>query len=442
MIINSFLDKIRLAGVVGAGGAGFPTHIKVSNQVHYILANGAECEPLLQVDQQLMTFYPEKIISGLKYLMQMTQARLGIIVLKKKYRSAIGNLKKCIQPSDNIKIKSLNSFYPAGDEHQLVYQVTKRTVPENGIPLQLNIIVNNIGTLFHIHDAINDIPVTEKYLTVTGEVEYPRTFLTAIGTPIKDLLNISRVKIRDYAVINGGPMMGKMADVENDVVMKTTSGIIVLPSRHYLVRKKAENINRSIKLSKTLCIQCHTCTENCPRNCLGHNLKPHLLMKKIALGLNQINENFSDAFLCCECGVCGYYSCPMDLLPVKVIQKIKSILMEKGIKPSGLNNNPKPDKLYEKRLIPTDKVISRLDLLKYVRLHAPMMKKKYEPDTVRIPLKQHIGIPAMPVVSEGQNIIKGDLIADIPVDKTGSRIHASLSGKITHITENFIEIKK
>lgn len=435
-------SKIRDAGVVGAGGAGFPTHLKAAGTVQTVIANGAECEPLLQVDQQLMTFFPEKVLSGLRYLIKATRAEAGILALKKKYKTALESLKKNIRPSEQISIKILESFYPAGDEHQLVYQATGRTVPEGGLPPQVGVLVENIGTLCGIDDALRDRPVVDKYVTVTGEVEKPRTYRASIGTLFSDLIRLSRPGIRDFSVINGGPLMGISADLKNGVVTKTTSGLILLPAAHPLIRKKNENIKRSLKLAKTLCIQCNTCTENCPRNGLGHNLRPHLLMRKIALNAGAIDESFSDAGLCCGCGICSFYSCPMDLSPLKVIQAIKSVLSKKKLPLPAGDKTPSPGRFYYEKLIPTERIIARLNLLKYSALKAPMLRSPYEPSRVRIPLSQHIGAPSLPVVREGEKVQKYGLIADIPEGKTGARIHASIPGTVTVITKNYIEIKK
>jgi len=439
---DEIINCVKNAGVVGEGGAGFPTHIKINTQVEYVIANGAECEPLLQVDQQLMEYYPERIVAGLKLVIKATNAKKGIIALKEKYKNAIKSLKNAIKKEKNIELKFLKNFYPAGDEQSLVYAVLGRVVPEAGIPLNVGVVVDNVGTLYNIANAYEGKPVIDRYITITGAVKKPLTLNVAIGTPVKELIKLAGgVTVKDFVVINGGPMMGKIVDLENEYVTKTTTGIIVLPAEHYIAQKKTENIVRSIKLSKTLCIQCNTCTENCPRHNLGHNIKPHIIMRKIGFKAQKIDENFADAYLCCECGVCTFYACPMNLAPLKVIQFIKSELAKKKIKNTKLNQNPRPSSIYEHKRIPTKKMIKRLNLEEYER-KAPLVAERYEPEKVRIPLLQHIGIKSVPIKKTGTKVNKEDLIADIVDGKIGAKIHSSITGKITKITDDFIEISK
>ncbi len=438
---EEIIEKIKEAGVVGAGGAGFPTHIKINTSVEIVIGNGAECEPLLRVDQQLMELFPEKVIGGLKLVMQVTGAKTGIIALKKKYKKAIDALIKRLNKKDNIKLFLLNNFYPAGDEQTLVYTVTGKVIPELGLPLDVGAVVDNVGTLINIYDAVyENKPVTERFVTVTGAVNRPGTFLVSVGTSVKELINLAGgPSIKDYKILAGGPMMGNLIS-ENDVITKTTGGIIVLPSSHYLIRRRVERIKRSIKLAKTLCIQCNTCTENCPRHALGHNIRPHLLMRKISMK-SEIDKKFIDAFLCCECGVCSLYACPMNLSPRDVIKFVKQELIKKGIKPENLNKNPAAKSYYKQRKIPGEKLIHRIKIKRY-DVPAPINLELYQPRKVRILLSQHIGMPATPVVKSGETVERGAIIGKIPEGKVGSFIHASISGKVTRITDSYIEISK
>lgn len=152
------LEKIRNAGVVGAGGAGFPTHIKISNEAEVVIANGAECESLLRVDRQVMENFPDKVISGLQTVMEISNAKRGVICLKEKYHLAVERLKEAIKDKKNITLLLLRSYYPAGDEQQMVYEVTGRVVPRGGLPINVGAIVTNVSTLVNIAEALNDVP--------------------------------------------------------------------------------------------------------------------------------------------------------------------------------------------------------------------------------------------------------------------------------------------
>ena len=162
---KSFIDLIKDAGIIGAGGAGFPTHVKLNAKVETVIVNGAECEPLLMVDQQLMDKKADEILYALNKVVDETNSNVGIIALKGKYKNAINSLNSKIKDYPKLQLFILENFYPAGDEQVLVYEVTKKIVPEGGIPLNVGVIVINVETLLNVYNAINGIPVTEKYLT-------------------------------------------------------------------------------------------------------------------------------------------------------------------------------------------------------------------------------------------------------------------------------------
>ena len=218
----SLLDKVKDAGVIGAGGAGFPTHVKLAAKAEYILLNGAECEPLLRVDQQLMEIFPDEIIKGFEAARKLVEAKKGIIGIKGKHKKVISILKDRIislQLGDLIEVKELPDIYPAGDEQVLVYELTGRIVPEVGIPIQVGCVVVNSETALNIYNASLGKPVIEKYITISGDVPKPMTVKVPVGTKTIDVLKLSGIKdFSDYAVIDGGPMMGP--------VMKNLDGYI------------------------------------------------------------------------------------------------------------------------------------------------------------------------------------------------------------------------
>jgi Na+-translocating ferredoxin:NAD+ oxidoreductase RnfC subunit len=206
---NGFIvDAIRDAGVVGAGGAGFPTHVKLSAKVNIVIANGVECEPLLASDQAVMTLDPEKVLAGLKAAMIATGAKRGYVALKKKYRSSVAAIRDVISGHDDIGIFELEDFYPYGDEHVLTHEVTGRYVPEGGLPLESGVVVTNVITLANIADALEGKPVTRRIVTVVGEVQRPVTVSAPVGTAITDLIRFAGgSSVEDCEIILGGPIM-------------------------------------------------------------------------------------------------------------------------------------------------------------------------------------------------------------------------------------------
>jgi Na+-translocating ferredoxin:NAD+ oxidoreductase RnfC subunit len=188
MVMDALVTAVRDAGVVGAGGAGFPTHVKLAAQVECIIVNGAECEPLLHVDQELAKAYAPELVEALRACVSSTGASAGIFALKEKYREARGALTAAVAGQAGLSVFALENSYPAGDEHVLVHEVTGRVVPEGGIPLNVGIVVLNVETLYNIWSALQGQPVTDTFVTVCGEVKQPATLRLAVGTSIADAL--------------------------------------------------------------------------------------------------------------------------------------------------------------------------------------------------------------------------------------------------------------
>ncbi|MEW5692361.1 MAG: 4Fe-4S dicluster domain-containing protein [Candidatus Hydrogenedentota bacterium] len=421
---RDLIDIIKEAGVVGAGGAGFPTHIKYSTEVEYVIANGAECEPLLRVDQQLMDKYANEIIQALLAVKERVKAKEAMVGLKSKYKDAIRSLKKASK--DRVRLHLLENVYPAGDEHILLYDMTKRIVPEGGIPLQVGAVVSNVATLLWVYEAMNGKPVTDRWLTVTGEVNKPQTIKVPIGTTVRDVLEFcGRVKIKDFKVIVGGPIMGGLAESIDQGILKTTSAIIVLPKDHYAVSYKYFDLNLHIKTSKAACCQCTFCTSICPRNLIGHSIEPHKIMRGISFGVNTAVKDATLAFLCCECQLC-YFACPMNLAPGRINALLKQELTKKGIKnPHNLKHN-RAHIIREYRLQPLKRLIVKLGLTDY-DVDAPISDETFLPKRVKISLKQHFGKSAVCVVKEGAKIKRGDVIGEA-AEGISARVHSSIDG--------------
>ncbi|MCX6356357.1 MAG: SLBB domain-containing protein [Candidatus Aureabacteria bacterium] len=263
----NIVDQVRRAGVVGAGGAGFPAWKKMSARAEFVVANGSECEPLIRVDQQLMTVFAGEVVEGMKLVMQATGARKGVIALKEKYHKAVIALQGC-PGRDGIEIHRLENYYPAGDEQALVCDVLGRVVPEGGIPLDIGVVVQNVGTLINIARSVRGEAVTHRWLTVAGAVRKPATLLAPVGASVADLLAAAGgVTATPYVVLDGGPMMGAEA---GGAVKKTTTSLIVLPADHKVIRYKRKPLELDVKSARSACEGCRFCTDMCPRFLLGH----------------------------------------------------------------------------------------------------------------------------------------------------------------------------
>ena len=226
----NLLEQIKDSGIVGAGGAGFPTHAKLTSKADYILLNGAECEPLLRVDQQLMAMYPDEIIKGFEAAGRLVGAEKAIIGIKSKHGDVIQILKDriaALNVGEYVEVGELPDIYPAGDEQVLVYQLTGRVVPETGIPIMVGCVVVNSETALNIYKASQGQSVTEKYVTVAGDIPNRVTVKVPVGTPVIDVLKLSGIEdFSGYAVIGGGPMMGPVLTDINGFITKKDKGFV------------------------------------------------------------------------------------------------------------------------------------------------------------------------------------------------------------------------
>lgn len=435
-------EAVKAAGVVGAGGAGFPTHVKLSAKAECFLVNAAECEPLIETDKYLCRTFPDRVVAAAVAVAGHLGAKRTVIALKGKYHAEITALEGAISRSGaQVELFRMKTFYPAGDEQTMVQQVTGRSVPERGLPLDVGCVVDNVGTLLNIQDALEGTPVTEKCLSVVGEVKEPILLKVPVGTALTACVAEARPNLADYALIVGGPMMGKpltdRAAIEAAVVTKTTGNLIVLPKEHYLFRRAQLPMETIRHQTKSACIQCRMCTDLCPRYLIGHQIRPNLVMRNLwREGSIEDNEeylrSFGDAANCCDCGVCEMFACPMGLSPRKVNGYIKGELRKRGIQVPR-NMEPHAREFVDERKTPTDRLVARLGLSAYYGLHAHTCIP-LEPETVFIPFQQHIGKPAVPVKAVGDPVAKGELLAQAAPDGLSANIHASIDGVVTEIT--------
>lgn len=429
------IEQIRDAGVVGAGGAGFPTDRKLNCKAEILIINGIECEPLLRTDRHVMELYAPEIVKTVRTIRDFLGAKRAVIALKEHYEDATAALQAAVKGT-KVEIYLSEAFYPAGDEQNLVYCVTGRTVPTGGIPLDVGCVVSNVSTVLNIAQAIEGKPVTEKMVTVGGSVAKPVTVSCAIGTPLSKLLEAAGGAVGDCTYIIGGPLMGAVTDDLSQPVTKTTGGLLAIPRKHSLLAKKTVGA-RDAALARAVCSQCSMCTQMCPRNALGLNVQPHKAMRAFASGNQSLLGDVNGVFSCCDCGICTYYACNFGLKPSKAMQQAKTLLQAGGVKPVKEVKYETDGGIDNKRL-PTGRLLLRLDLKQYDK-DAPMAGF-VDTDYVKIPLKMHIGGPDRALAAVGQRVTKGQLIAE--PQGMGANIHASIDGTVTAVTDEFIEIRR
>ena len=311
---KEILTHINDAGIVGLGGATFPSHVKLAIKegvkIDHLIINGIECEPYLTADHRLMLEKYEEIIVGIEILLFALNIDKAIIGIENNKKDAIKVLNKAAQNHPKIQVAALKVKYPQGSEKQLISALLNREVPKNGLPLDVGVIVHNVGTIFAIYEAIqHNKPLIERVVTVTGKnIKNASNFWVKIGTPIKDLIaEVGGLPEGTRKLVNGGPMMGKAIKNTEVPVTKGTSGILVI-SEEDASRGKAEN-----------CIRCGECVFVCPMG-----LEPHLLMNLAEKGFYE-KAGYEDIMTCIECGSCSYV-CPSHRPLLDYIRFGKSII--------------------------------------------------------------------------------------------------------------------
>lgn len=436
------LQQIYLAGVVGAGGAGFPTHKKLVKGAEMLIVNAAECEPLLCSDRYVMRNCAKEIVGALVSIKKEMEVGKVVIGTKSKYVREIAALQTEIDAQGaEMEIFGTKSFYPAGDEQALIYEVTGKTVPPGGIPLALGIVVINVTTALNIYDAMKGLPVTHKYVTVTGEVANPCLVRVPIGTSVPDCISAAGgTTCGSHMIVMGGPMMGKQyhePQFNSLHITKTDGGIIVLPSDHCIPTFNSKTIKHILNQAKSVCIQCSYCTEQCPRYLIGHPLRPNRIMRSVATGTDA--ESLTEAMLCSECGICELHACPMLLSPRQVNIYIKDLLRRNGVR-SAFEIHPDQTAMREYRRIDQSRLIAKLDLKKYPTQLDHMVE--YEPERVYIPLRQGIGKSAAPVVAAGDRVECGTLLGRVEFEEVGGMIHSSIKGTVVSAGKDAVVVEK
>ncbi len=445
---QEIVQQVRDAGVVGAGGAGFPTHVKFGARVDTVIANGAECEPMLSCDKAMMSERTGLVLDGLRLLAEATGASRVVLALKGKYAHVVQRVREVAQrEAPGVEIFEMGNTYPAGDEQVLVHEVTGRVVPEGGIPLMVGAVVDNVITLSWVSQAVRaGQPVVERAITVAGEVRRPLSVMLPIGAAMRDAVQLAGgATVDDWVIVEGGPMMGRVVQDPAEPVTKKTSGVLVFERTHPVVRRMLTGMDREVSIGRAVCCQCRMCTDLCPRYLLGHELHPHLAMRAVQMGglSDTPSAHVTAAFLCCMCNVCEAYACPLGLSPRKVFAAMLGQLQRAGVKNPHGRKDTTPHPFRGFRQAPLPRLNARLGITRYVAApQAVDLAPAYAPAAVRIRLSQHIGAPSVPVVRAGQRVARGDLVAEIPKGQLGARQHASIDGTVAAVDAREIRIER
>ena len=438
-------EQIKELGIVGAGGAGFPTYVKLGSEAEIFIVNAAECEPLLHKDKELLRRKSETFYKGLLTCLELTAAKRCIIGVKEKYADVISHLKEVCPAPDRIEIMGLRDFYPIGDEVTLIYETTGRIVAPRALPISQGVIVNNVETIYNIG---LETPLVTKFITVAGDVQQPVSVEVPIGISYREVIALAKPNLNgadlehmesQLDVIVGGPMMGKLADSLNDPVTKTTGGLLVFQKDHPLIKRfrTAANENHVNRISKAACDQCATCSELCPRHLLGHPIEPHKAMRNLVF--SSFNQDGSQTrpiqahtMACAECNLCTLISCPEGLYPTqRCISAKKDAMAAKATFTETGHSQAHP--LVDYRRTPVKKILTRLALDQFQN-KGELVPVEVKPKQLVIRLSQHIGTPATSLVASGEEVSRYQKIATVN-DKLGAEIHSPVNGRVTAVND-------
>jgi Na+-translocating ferredoxin:NAD+ oxidoreductase RnfC subunit len=436
----NLVDQVRQAGVVGAGGGGFPTHVKLAAKADTVIANGAECEPLLHKDAAVMQHQAVEMIRGIRLAMEAVGATTGVIGVKAKKKRAVAAVEEACKGT-GVRLQLLGDYYPAGDEYDLVHEVTGRLIPPGGIPLNVGVVVCNVETFVNIAAAAAGHPVTLKTLTIAGAVREPRTITVPVGTSLRECIAAAGgATVPDPVLAIGGMMMGETTDDLDRPVTKTTGGAIVLARDHRVIERKMKPVAIQNSIGKSACDQCRYCTELCPRYLLGYAVEPHQVMRSLAFTATGAAHWNEWAAMCCACGLCTLYACPEELYPKEACDQSKAEMKKANLKWSG-PMTVKPHPMREGRRLPIQTLMRKLNIEQYDH-PAPLEGDVLAPSRVTLTLKQGAGAACVPLVHAGDRVAAGQPLGDIPEKSLGSMIHAPFAGTIGEVSATHIVLHR
>ena len=425
------------SSIVGAGGAGFPSYGKLADGADTLVINCAECEPLMYTDYMIMREEMSRIVEGAQLVMEATGISHTYISIK-EHRAVMLGYSDGQTLGTGVSVKFLPNVYPMGDEINLIYETTGRLVKPGNLPITAGVIVFNGETVLNIRAAVKENhPVTEKWLTIGGDLPERYVVKVPVGMKITEVFEKLGVKVAaNQVMFDGGPSMGKLKDPAQAIVGKTTKAVLIVPDNIPCVVHKQTSMDDMLRRAASCCCGCSRCTEMCPRHLLGYPLEPHKMIR--AALSNAVIDNpelIKTASLCCSCGVCAEAACCQDISPKDVILNLKGILAKNKMRFVAGNENYAPDSDRPYHMIPSERWEDILGVRKF-DLVPKLISEKLHASKVEILMSQHIGAPSVPAVKEGDMVTEGQLIANAGAGLSVPQ-HASIDGKVT-----FVDAKK
>ena len=432
-------ELMQSAGILGAGGAGFPSYAKLAQGADTLVVNGAECEPLLYTDYHLLKRELSLVLTGISSVMESVSIPKALLAVKQHTAEKL-KWTEGQRLADNIFVKVLPNVYPMGDEISLIYEATGRVVKPGNLPITAGVIVLNVETLYNVGNVVRyGKPVTETWLTIGGDVAQPITLKVPVGTPVETVFEKYGIVVPEtHTVLDGGPSMGKVIDPETAVIGKTTKGLLILPNSSAAVSSKFLDAKKSVARAETACCQCTRCTDMCPRYLLGYPLEPHKMVRTAMSAAEFLPEMVITANLCCGCGICETLACCQGISPKAVITQYKEVIGKNKIRYVAKDEVQARDER-DWRMVPSDKWESVLGVKFFDRVSI-FKDDDLSTKRVEISLRPHIGAPSVPCIQDGDAVQKGDVVATAGEGLSISQ-HASISGT-AYIENGKIIIKR
>lgn len=440
--MSDLKQLLKDCGVVGAGGAGFPSYSKLAEGASILLVNAVECEPLLYTSYTLLQERIRDIVVGMRAVMEYAKIPTGLIAVK-GYRAEKLGYADGQELAEGVRIKYVPNVYPMGDEINLIYTATGRLVKPGQLPITQGVIVYNTETIYNIGLVVQfGQPVTKTYLTISGDIPKAYCVKVPVGMKIAEVLKIMNVEVPDtHVVIDGGPSMGTIVNLSTDVVKKPCSGLLILPKTIPAVRNKLRTKDENFRMASSVCCQCTRCTDMCPRHLLGYPLEPHKMVRSTLSAAQMTPELIKSASMCCGCDICGTLACCQDISPMQIIKEYKAILAKNKMRyVAGPNDEYTVSPERDYRMVSAGKWKDVLGVARFDKFPPIYVEQKLVASEVEVPMSQHIGAPAIPCVKVGDTVNENEMIAQAAEGLSVPHF-APITGRVTYIDDKKIVIK-
>ena len=438
-MLEELKQVIQDAGIIGAGGAGFPTYAKLAEGADTLVMNGAECESLIYSDLALMKLHMEEIIEGAEMIVTETCIERAILSMKAHTAKRL-SLNEGDKLSSHVTVKVCPDVYPMGDEITLIYQSTGRLVQPGHLPISAGVIVMNVETIYNVREAVlAHRGVTEKHVTINGNLPHALVVKVPIGTRISELFQQLNITVPEgNVVIDGGPAMGRMINYNTATVTKTTKALMILPEDIPCILSKKRPLKVQLALASSVCCSCNRCTDLCPRHLLGYPLEPHKMVRSSLNAAEADPELVKTATLCCNCGICELAACCQGISPRAIIGQFRAVLAKDKIHFQSGDEKYSVRPEHDFRLLSSGKWKSLMGVAKFDK-KPDSYEEEHTTKHVEIGMHMNIGAPAVPIVSVGEQVEYGQMIA-----RAGEGLsvpqHASIAGKVTFVSSEKIII--